>query len=540
MLQVTTWNLRSKLIGAFALLIAILLGLGGASLWAMRVLDSNTDDIAGSSLPAVDAIQEMRFTLNRFRRLQFNYWIVYESDEKKRESTRKNFDKWVGIFDKQVSEYASLLRSPQERALYEELKSKVAPFYASQAKVIALIEKGPDARQEAYTYTFGEAGDMATAIQNTMDALLKLNKQMAADSYESSQAVYKRAWITVLLIILVGVALAMALTWLILRSVFAQLGGEPAVATQEVAYVAQGRLDHPVALQSQEPDSLLAQLGHMKQELTRIVRTVRVAGESVASASSEIAQGNQDLSSRTEAQASSLQQTASTMEEFSASVRENAEHARRANQLAQVASSEVERSGETVQEVVQTMSGISESSRRIADIISVIDGIAFQTNILALNAAVEAARAGEQGRGFAVVATEVRSLAGRSAEAAKEIRGLISASVERVDKGVDLVNKAGQSMQGVVRSIREVTDIIRHITHATDEQSTGVVAISEAVAQIDRSTQANAALVEEMSAAAQSLSKQAEQMVHAMDFFKLGHGGADYASPHPATPLLLA
>ncbi|MBT0568789.1 chemotaxis protein [Curvibacter sp. CHRR-16] len=381
---------------------------------------------------------------------------------------------------------------------------------------------------------------MATAIQNTMDALLKLNKQMAADSYESSQAVYKRAWITVLLIILVGVALAMALTWLILRSVFAQLGGEPAVATQEVAYVAQGRLDHPVALQSQEPDSLLAQLGHMKQELTRIVRTVRVAGESVASASSEIAQGNQDLSSRTEAQASSLQQTASTMEEFSASVRENAEHARRANQLAQVASSEVERSGETVQEVVQTMSGISESSRRIADIISVIDGIAFQTNILALNAAVEAARAGEQGRGFAVVATEVRSLAGRSAEAAKEIRGLISASVERVDKGVDLVNKAGQSMQGVVRSIREVTDIIRHITHATDEQSTGVVAISEAVAQIDRSTQANAALVEEMSAAAQSLSKQAEQMVHAMDFFKLGHGGADYASPHPATPLLLA
>jgi methyl-accepting chemotaxis protein len=273
-----------------------------------------------------------------------------------------------------------------------------------------------------------------------------------------------------------------------------------------------------------EISPLLATLREMQTALAGVVGAVRQNADGVATASAQIAQGNADLSSRTEEQASALEQTAASMEELSSTVRQNADNARQGNQLAQNASTVAVRGGEVVGQVVDTMKGINDASRKIADIIGVIDGIAFQTNILALNAAVEAARAGEQGRGFAVVASEVRSLAGRSAEAAKEIKGLISDSVQRVEQGTVLVDQAGTTMTEVVAAIRRVTDIMGEISAASTEQSQGVAQVGEAVTQMDQATQQNAALVEESAAAAESLKLQAQQLVQAVAVFKLAQG----------------
>ena len=267
-------------------------------------------------------------------------------------------------------------------------------------------------------------------------------------------------------------------------------------------------------------DMMLALL-EMRDNLARMVGGVRVSAEGVSSASSEIAHGNNDLSARTEQQASALQQTAASMEQLSATVRQNADSAAQANQLAMNASTVAMRGGEVVNQVVETMKGINEASRKIADIISVIDGIAFQTNILALNAAVEAARAGEQGRGFAVVASEVRALAGRSADAAREIKALIGTSVERVEQGTTLVDQAGSTMREVVESIRRVSDVVGEISAASSEQASGVNQVGHAVTQMDQTTQQNAALVEEMAAAASSLRSQASALVEVMAVFKL-------------------
>ncbi|MES2879922.1 MAG: methyl-accepting chemotaxis protein [Pseudomonadota bacterium] len=280
-----------------------------------------------------------------------------------------------------------------------------------------------------------------------------------------------------------------------------------------------------------ETAQLLHALSAMKDHLSGIVANVRQGSEGVATASAEIAQGNNNLSARTEQQASALEETSASMEELSSTVRQNADNAKQANQLAQSASTVAIQGGEVVNQVVETMKGINDSSRKISDIIGVIDGIAFQTNILALNAAVEAARAGEQGRGFAVVASEVRSLAGRSADAAKEIKSLINDSVQRVEQGSTLVDQAGVTMTEVVSSIRRVTDIMREISAASIEQSQGVAQVSEAVTQMDQATQQNAALVEEMAAAASSLKSQAQDLVGTVSVFKLSpHQGG--ASPY--------
>ena len=361
----------------------------------------------------------------------------------------------------------------------------------------------------------------------------KLGDDIRADARALGAASKLRTGNTALLLTLLGLvaaAVAVGVSWWMQRT----LVGELQRATSVARDVAAGDLTVDTrTTRSDEVGDLFHALAAMQASLATLVGQVRQGSQSVANASAEIAQGNNDLSARTEQQASALEQTAASMEELSGTVRQNADNARQGNQMAQNASAVAIRGGEVVGQVVQTMKGINEASRKIADIISVIDGIAFQTNILALNAAVEAARAGEQGRGFAVVASEVRSLAGRSAEAAKEIKGLISDSVQRVEHGSTLVDQAGATMTEVVAAIRRVTDIMGEISAASTEQSTGVAQVGEAVTQMDQATQQNAALVEQSAAAAKSLKQQAQRLVEAVAVFKASNNN-DHTSRQPA------
>ena len=320
------------------------------------------------------------------------------------------------------------------------------------------------------------------------------------------------------------------------RSIGRQLGAEPQDAARLARSVAAGDLATRVEPVRGDGSSLMARLQEMQASLAKVVTAVRRNADSVATAAARIAAGNNDLSERTEQQAAALEQTAASLEQLGTTVRQNAEHARQANQLALGASGVAAKGGEVVGQVVHTMKGIHDASRRIADIIGVIDGIAFQTNLLALNAAVEAARAGEQGRGFAVVAAEVRGLAQRSAEAAKEIKGLIGTSVERVSQGSTLVDQAGTTMTEIVTAIQRVADIMGEISAAGTEQSAGVAQVGQALSRMDQATQQNAALVEHSAAAAESLRQQALQLVQTVAVFQLGPAEAAPVSAEPVYP----
>lgn len=369
------------------------------------------------------------------------------------------------------------------------------------------------------------------AAHTTMFKLLDMQRVLGSNEYKAAHQAYQELLTVSNSMIVLGLVLAVIAGFLLIRAIIGPLNEAVTVANA----VASGDLTSRIEVNStNEMGRLLQALKTMNSNLLDLVGKVRNSTESIATASSEIASGNSDLSHRTEEQASSPEETASSMEELTSTVKHNADNARQANQLAVGASEVAMKGGAVVGQVVQTMSSINDSSKKVVEIISVIDGIAFQTNILALNAAVEAARAGEQGRGFAVVATEVRTLAQRSAAAAKEIKELINDSVTKVDEGTKLVDEAGSTMDEIVTAVKRVTDIMSEISAASQEQSSGIEQINQAVTQMDEVTQQNAALVEEASAAAESMKEQSKVLIQAVSVFKFTNHG-EQAAVVPAT-----
>ena len=434
-------------------------------------------------------------------------------------------------FNKALADLQALPISQSTKSKAADTINEVKRYIEAAHLVQRLASTDPLAARNALV----EFQKEFSVLEKTMATLSDAIQSESNETNSSTQDAATSGKIQIIAIVLVSTIILILVPLWVAKQVEAPIAQAMSIADQ----MAEGDLTANIKPQgSDETIKLLAALQRMQTSFTGIVRSVKSNAESVASASAEIAHGNNDLSARTEQQASGLQETAASMEELGSTVKQNADSARQANQLAMSASSVAIQGGEVVGQVVETMKGINESSRKISDIISVIDGIAFQTNILALNAAVEAARAGEQGRGFAVVASEVRSLAGRSADAAKEIKSLINASVERVEQGTALVDQAGTTMTEVVSSIRRVTDIMGEISAASNEQASGVAQVGEAVTQMDQATQQNAALVEEMAAAASSLKSQANDLVQVVAVFKLGsdHHGASPASKSPIRP----
>ncbi|WP_412103164.1 methyl-accepting chemotaxis protein [Polaromonas sp. SM01] len=432
-----------------------------------------------------------------------------------------------------------------------KLASADAPALAILQKVGALREKQALLQTRIAELSVGDLNAAMTLLNTEetpawreMRAQLQIfikDKNAAADNAESElRAATQKMLIISLVMALVAILLGAGVTFWLTRNVMKQLGGEPDYAAEIATSIAAGNLSVNVNIQTNDRSSLLFAIKSMRDSLAKVVGEVRSGTDTIATASSQIASGNQDLSSRTEEQASSLEETAASMEELTSTVKQNADNARQANQLAVSASSVAVRGGSVVAEVVGTMGAINASSRKIVDIIGVIDGIAFQTNILALNAAVEAARAGEQGRGFAVVAAEVRNLAQRSAAAAKEIKTLIGDSVDKVEEGSKQVAEAGKTMDEIVDSVKRVTDIMAEITAASQEQTSGIEQINQAITQMDQVTQQNAALVEEAAAAAASLQEQASGLSQVVSVFKLDHAQATVSVPVRATQARVA
>jgi len=507
-------KIGARLSLAFGLILLITAAIAATGVWRLAVLKEASSRIATVEMERNALAQEWKAAIDL-------NWVRASASLKATDAGYiQSLTADMATTSQRASEaqkkLEALVDDPTEKALMERVAVTRKAYVDARAKLLERKKAGED----VFALVDSDLKPLATAyLQSLADVADNTHKQL--DEFEGAiiQAAGTSQWVLAL-----G-----AVVSVVLGALFALWTTRSIVGPVQRAVRAADEISHG-NLSVQIPDvgdgrnemaQLLRSLDEMQQNLSRIVGHVRSGSENVATASSEIAQGNNDLSARTEQQASALQETAASMEQLNSTVRQNADNALQANQLAQSASTVAVHGGEVVSQVVDTMKGIHDSSSKIADIIGVIDGIAFQTNILALNAAVEAARAGEQGRGFAVVASEVRSLAGRSADAAKQIKTLINDSVERVAAGTTLVDQAGATMTEVVGSIKRVTDLMGEISAASSEQSQGVAQVGEAVTQMDQVTQQNAALVEEMAAAAASLNNQAQDLVSTVAFFKL-------------------
>ena len=444
------------------------------------------------------------------------------STDDQRANMLANAAKYKQQLQENLDKARPLFHSDEGKRIFAEADAQLRDFDGMTADLVKRVKAEPlETKRDSVDYLFDTMLPKSQALDAKLADLAQNKENMARETNLSNKNAYENSRATLLVLVVLSALLGTGFGILITRSLTRQLGGEPAYAAEVAGRIAAGDLGTDVQLRAGDETSLLFAMKSMRDRLARIVSEVRQSTDAIASSSAEIASGNLDLSSRTEQQASSLEETASSMEELTSTVKQNADNARQANVLAQTASTVAGQGGNVVAQVVQTMGSINDSSKKIVDIITVIDGIAFQTNILALNAAVEAARAGEQGRGFAVVAGEVRTLAQRSAAAAKEIKGLIGDSVDKVEIGTRLVDQAGSTMHEVVSSIQRVTDIMAEISAASQEQTSGIEQINQAISQMDNVTQQNAGLVEEAAAASEALQNQAGKLAELVSVFRL-------------------
>jgi methyl-accepting chemotaxis protein len=518
---------------ALTIAVAIALVAVAALAWVrLNAVAHDADQVGDSRVPQLMRMANLELDVTRIS-LQLRHAILSRNPEEL-QATLADVGAKRKAVEQTLTDYEKALFTEAGRERFKPVPGAFGAFGAfwpvAEAN-IKLIQEGKKA--EAFAFLVDKTIPARNAVLAILADTVKFQTGMLGKDVGGIESAAKSTLHVLLAMVVVTVVVLALFSWHV-----ASLLRRRVALTRSVAEsVRDGDLASQVSDPARDEFSpLLAAMREMQGSLGRVVQTVRMNSESVASASSQIAQGNQDLSQRTEEQASALQQTAATMTELGETVRHNADNARQADQLARGASEAAGRGGEVVGQVVTTMKGINDSSRKIAEIIGVIDGIAFQTNILALNAAVEAARAGEQGRGFAVVAAEVRSLAQRSAEAAREIKSLITNSVEQVEQGSTLVDQAGRSMDEIVAAIRRVSDIVGEIRSASDEQRNGIDQVGQAVTQMDQTTQQNAALVEESAAAAESLKQQARQLVDAIAVFKLDAGSTSAAARPVATP----
>ncbi len=519
-------KISARLSLVFGLLLLLLAAIAFVGINRLHYLDATTTRITSNISPKIEAAREMSYQAADVTRMTRNLILV--KDEAVRTTNRQTLEQSRAETDRQMAILDKLVDNDRSRELLAALKTRLAD-YRSFTNAVADLAMA-NRPEEATQMLFGERNKTQAAYLGALREMVEFTSEQMNKAADAASSAAETAIDIMVATAVLAVVLGVVSAWLITRSITHPLNRAVAVADR----VAQGDLGEPIEVQStDETGRMLTALQRMQESLARTVGQVRGNAEGVASASAQISQGNEDLSSRTEEQASSLEQTAASMEELTSTVKQNADNARQANQLAVSASEVAVKGGAVVGKVVETMASIDASSRKIVEIIGVIDGIAFQTNILALNAAVEAARAGEQGRGFAVVAGEVRNLAQRSAAAAKEIKDLIGDSVGKVDAGTALVSEAGRTMDDIVGSVRRVTDIMGEITAASQEQTSGIEQINQAITQMDQVTQQNAALVEEAAAAAASLRDQAGNLLQAVSVFKLedGHQSAVLVAP---------
>jgi methyl-accepting chemotaxis protein len=522
----------------FGVVLVLMLMLAGLGLSLMSKIQDKMDGITQDNMVKIVRLYAMRGDLNAISVAVRNIALILEQEGV--ETQAALIAKARAEYDENVKLLNSMIKNESEMA---QLAKIAEARNQTQPQVDKAIRLGRDNKKfEATQVLIYEVQPDQDKWLAELSEMISSQEQDTAKSLESAHSAYFTARVIVISLAAIALVLGAFISWFITRSVVVQLGGEPAYVAEVVKRVADGDLAVEVSTRESDNSSMLFAVKDMISKLTGIVGKVRNTTDAISTAAQEIAAGNSDLSQRTEQQASSLEETASSMEELTSTVKQNAENAKQARQLSVNASDIAAKGGQMVDDVVRTMALISTSSGKIADIIGVIEGIAFQTNILALNAAVEAARAGEQGRGFAVVASEVRNLAQRSAAAAKEIKVLIDTSMDKIYAGSKQVDQAGATMHEVVDAVKRVTDIMAEISAASSEQSAGIEEVNQAIVQMDDMTQQNAALVEQAAAAAEAMQGQAEALKQAVDVFKLQAGGEEFrmAVANPVNPAVTA